>query len=176
MISWGDVLPASRWRFVGATLGAEPTERTLEGSTRTKQAMSIAVADAAHAAARSRGRTGLIAVLVMALDRSLELPHPGSLLVALLPRAHRIGEQVELYTALVLAGPDVRQRPTQLGVPQERREIVDRHHHAHVVHGRVGGRADYAVGERAAAEQPDVSRGCRGDRVFVRDRRVVHPP
>jgi len=50
------------------------------------------------------------------------------------------------------------------------------HNHPHVVHGAVRGRSDRAVGERAAAKQPDVTGrgGCDG--VVKAHCRVGHQP
>jgi hypothetical protein len=104
-------------------------------------------------------------VLLLALDRALQLAHPGALAVAVLPRGHRVGELVQLHPALVLAGPHVGQRAAQLGVPQQRRQIVERDDHADVVDGRVGDRADGEVGDRRAAEQPHVAGRRDGDRL-----------
>jgi hypothetical protein len=75
---------------------------------------------------------------------------------------------VQLHAALPLAGPDVGQRPAQLGVPEQRREIVERDDHADVVDRAVRDRLDRAVGEGAAAEQPDVAG--RGGRDGLRER------
>jgi hypothetical protein len=54
---------------------------------------------------------------VVALDGAMELAHPGSLAVLLAPDGDGVGEDVELHAPVMLAGPHVRQGPTQLGVP-----------------------------------------------------------
>jgi hypothetical protein len=77
---------------------------------------------------------------------------------------------VQLDAALAPAGPDVRQRPAQLCVPQQRREVVERDDHPDVVDRAVGDGLDRAVGERAAAEQPDVAGGGGRDGLGERKR------
>src|SRR5450755_2994090 len=44
-------------------------------------------------------------VLVVAVDRALELAHPGALLVARVPRRDGLGEQVKLHASVPLTGP-----------------------------------------------------------------------
>ena len=84
-------------------------------------------------------------------------------------------EEVQLDAALALAGPDVGQRAAELGVPQQRRQVVDRDDHADVVDGAVRHGPDRDVGERAAAEQPDVAGRRGGDGVVERQGpRAVH--
>ena len=100
---------------------------------------------------------------MVALDRAVEQAHPGPLPVALPPGGHRVGQHVELHAPLVLAGPHVGQRPAQLGVPQQRRQVVERDHHADVVDRAVGGGPDGPVGERPAPEQPQVAGRGGGD-------------
>src|SRR3954469_11724039 len=46
-------------------------------------------------------------VLVMALDRALQLARPGALVVALVPGRDGVAQHVQLDAALALAGPDV---------------------------------------------------------------------
>ena len=81
------------------------------------------------------------------LDRAFEEAHPGALPVALVPGPHRIAEQMELHAPLALARPDVGQRVPQLGVPQERGQLVEGDDHADVVDRAVGDRADRHVGK-----------------------------
>jgi hypothetical protein len=53
-------------------------------------------------------------------------------------------------------------------VPQQRRQVGERHRHPDVVHRAVGDRPDGEVTERAAAEQPHVAgRGGRDGFVEV---------
>ena len=104
-------------------------------------------------------------VLVLARELALELPQPRALAVAVAPRAHRVGEHVQLHAALALARPHVGQRAAELRVPQQRRQVVERDDHPDVVDRRVGDGLDRAVGERAAAEQPQVAGRRHGDRV-----------
>jgi hypothetical protein len=111
---------------------------------------------------------------VAARDRPLEVAHPGLLPVALIPRAHRVGEQVQLHSSLALSGPHVGQRAAELGVPEQRRQVVDRHRHPDVIDGGVRERLDGAVGERAAAKQPDVARPGGGEGVLEAEADVGH--
>ena len=89
-------------------------------------------------------------VLVLAGERPLELARPGALAVAVAPLPHRLVEHVQLHAALALAAPHVRQRLAELGVPQQRRQVVERDDHPDVVDRAVGEGLDRAVGERAA--------------------------
>jgi hypothetical protein len=84
---------------------------------------------------------------VAALDRALELAHPGPLPVALVPRLDGFAEQVELHAPLALTGPDVGQRATQFSVPQERGQVVEGDDHADVVDRAVGDRTGRQVGK-----------------------------
>jgi hypothetical protein len=64
---------------------------------------------------------------------------------------------VQLDAALVLPGPHVGQRLAELGVPEQRREVLEHDRHADVVDRRVGHRPDRPVGDRGAAEDPHVA-------------------
>jgi hypothetical protein len=109
------------------------------------------------------------AVFVTALDlATLEVAHPGRLAVPVAPRRDRVAQQVQLHAALALARPDVGQRAPQLGMPQQRRQVVDRDDHADVVDRAVRHRADRPVGDGSPAKQPDVARSGRGDGVVQR--------
>jgi hypothetical protein len=81
---------------------------------------------------------------------------------------------VQLHAALALAGPDVGQRAPQLGVPQQRRQIVERDDHPHVVDRAVGQRADRQVGGRPTAEEPDVAGRRGGDGLVERQDARAH--
>jgi len=70
---------------------------------------------------------------------------------------------VQLDAALVAARPGVGQGAAQLGVPHQRRQVVEDDGHADVVDRRVRQRADGAVGPAAAPEQPDVTGACELD-------------
>jgi hypothetical protein len=72
---------------------------------------------------------------------------------------------VQLHPALVLARPQIRKRPAQLGVPHQRRQVVDHDGHADVVDGAVGGDLDRAVSGLAAPEEPDVARAGQLERL-----------
>jgi hypothetical protein len=52
--------------------------------------------------------------------------------LALVPCLDGFAEQVELNAAVALPGPHVGQRAPQLGVPQERGQVVEGHDHADV--------------------------------------------
>jgi hypothetical protein len=47
--------------------------------------------------------------------------------------------------------------PAELGVPHQRRQVVDDHRHAYVVDRAVGRYPDRPVGHRVSAEQPHVT-------------------
>jgi hypothetical protein len=64
---------------------------------------------------------------------------------------------VQLDAAVVAAGPEVEQPAAQLGVPHQRRHVVEHDGHPDVVHRAVGHRADSLVGDGAATEQPHVT-------------------
>ena len=72
---------------------------------------------------------------------------------------HPVGlvEAVELGAAVVVAGPHVLDALAGLGVPQQRRQVVEGDDHGDVVDRGVGGDADRPVGDRPPAEQPDVA-------------------
>src|SRR5690606_19639982 len=90
-------------------------------------------------------------------DRVVELAQPGALPVPGGPDDHRVAQVVQLDPAVVVAGPHVRQRPAELGVPHQRRQVVQHDGHADVVDRAVGRPLDGAVGDRAPAEQPYVA-------------------
>jgi hypothetical protein len=100
-----------------------------------------------------------------------ELAQPPALLVAVHPLGHRRLQVVELYAAVVRAGPDVLQPLAELGVPHQRRQVVEDDGHADVVDRSVGQGADRVVGDRVAPEQPEVSRAGELDRCGQRDPR-----
>ncbi len=104
-------------------------------------------------------------VLVRALERALQLAQEGPLAVPLIPGANGVGEHVQLHAALALAGPHVGQGAAELGVPEQGRQVVEHDRHADVVDGAVGDGLDRAVGQRAAAEQPEVAGRRGGHRV-----------
>ena len=86
----------------------------------------------------------------------VQLPQPGPGVVALVPERDRIVQVVQLHPALPLAGPHVRQRPAQFGVPQQRRQVVQHHGHPDVIDRRVGQGLDGPIRRGRPAEQPDV--------------------
>jgi hypothetical protein len=59
--------------------------------------------------------------------------------------------------ALVLPGTPVGQRAAQLGVPEQRRQVLSDDGHPDVVDRGLGERPDRPVGHRAAAEDPPVT-------------------
>ena len=73
--------------------------------------------------ARDRAQHGVVHV---AGGRRVELPQPRALPVPGRPDRDRGAQVVQLHAALVLAGPHVGQRPAQLGVPHQRRQVVER--------------------------------------------------
>ena len=91
------------------------------------------------------------------LGRADQLPEPGLLPVPAAPGGDGVAQVVQLDAALVLTGPGVGQRLAELGVPEQRRHVLEDDGHAHVVDRRVGQRPDRAVGQRGAAEHPHVA-------------------
>ena len=94
--------------------------------------------------------------LHLGIDRRVELAQPRLLLVATGPLLDRRPQVVQLHAAVVGAAPHVQQPLAQLGVPHQRRHVVEDDRHPHVVDGRVGEHPDSLIGSRAAAEQPQV--------------------
>jgi hypothetical protein len=87
----------------------------------------------------------------------LELAQPAALPVPVRPGSHRLAQVVQLRAALVPARPRVGQRATELGVPHQRRQVLDGQRHAHVVDRAVRRHPDRVVGQAAAPEQPQVA-------------------
>src|SRR5215470_12995900 len=83
---------------------------------------------------------------------------------------------MQLHTAMVLAGPQVRQRPAKLGMPHQRRHVIEDDGHADVVHRAVGRDPDRPVDRRLAAEQPQVPGASEVDRGVEVDRGAWHGP
>jgi hypothetical protein len=78
--------------------------------------------------------------------------------------------------AVPISGPDIRQRAPQLGVRQERWQVIEHYDHPDVEDRAGGDSADRQVGERRATEQPDIA-GRRGRDCFrQRLSSLVHPP
>ena len=73
------------------------------------------------------------AVLHLAGDRRVELAQPGPLLVAAGPLLDGRAQVVQLHAAVVAAGPHVEQPLAELGVPHQRRQVVEHHRHPDVV-------------------------------------------
>ena len=68
---------------------------------------------------------------------------------------------MELYAAVMGPGPYVRERSAQLGMPHQRREVLDDDGHADVVDGAVRGQLDGSIRGFDAAEQPNVTSSCQ---------------
>ena len=64
---------------------------------------------------------------------------------------------MQLRAAVVGAGPHVEQPAAELGVPHQRRQIVEDDRHSDVVDGGVGDGTDSVVCGRPAPEQPQVA-------------------
>jgi hypothetical protein len=71
-----------------------------------------------------------------------------------------VGQTMELGAAMGETRPDVRDRPAELGVPQQRWEIVEGEHHADVVDRAVGEGPDGSICGRLPPEQPHVACPC----------------
>ncbi len=100
-------------------------------------------------------------VLLVRGDRHRDLPQPAALAVTRGPHLHRTAQVVQLHAALVPPGPHVRETASELGVPHQRRQVLERDRHPHVVHRCVGQRLDCSVGRGGAAEDPQVPRAGR---------------
>ena len=90
-------------------------------------------------------------------DLGRELPQPGLLAVGARPAVDGLAQVVQLYAAVVAARPDVGQHLGQLGVPHQRRQVVDDDGHPDMVDRRVGQRPDRAIRRRTPAEEPQVA-------------------
>ncbi|MEJ7690020.1 MAG: hypothetical protein WKF76_06085 [Nocardioidaceae bacterium] len=64
---------------------------------------------------------------------------------------------VQLHAAVMGAGPDVEQPAAELGVPHQRRQVVEHDRHPDVVDRGVGDGTNGLLGSRPAAEQPQVA-------------------
>ena len=71
----------------------------------------------------------------------VELAQPGLLAVPPAPGEHGVAQVVQLHAAVVGAGPHVGQRAAQLGVPHQRRQVLEHDRHADVVDRAVGASA-----------------------------------
>ena len=89
-------------------------------------------------------------------DRRIQLAQPGPLTVPAGPDQNRLPQVMQLDTAMPGPGPHVRQGAAELGVPHQRRQVLDGHRHAHVVDRAVGRHLDRAVCHGMPPEQPDV--------------------
>src|SRR6478735_3716631 len=96
-------------------------------------------------------------VLLGLADLRVELADPGVLVVLDLPPRHGLAQVVQLHASVVVAGPHVELLLAELGVEDQRRQVVHDHCHADVVDRRVGDRADRPVRCPTTAEQPDVA-------------------
>ena len=79
------------------------------------------------------------------------MTHEGELLVLLGPHDERLVESVELRATVALAAPHALDALAELGVPQERWQVVQRDHHRHVVHRSMASTTRIA---RSAADFP----------------------
>jgi hypothetical protein len=75
-----------------------------------------------------------------------ELAQPAALVVVVHPPLHDLARVVELNTTVIAAGPHVRQLVAQLGVPDQRRQILDRDSHPDVVDRAVAHRLYRPIG------------------------------
>ena len=72
-------------------------------------------------------------VLGVAGDLTVEVPHERPLVVLPGPDHQRVVEPVELRAPVALAGPHALEALAQLGVPQQRGEVVEGDDHGHVI-------------------------------------------
>jgi hypothetical protein len=73
------------------------------------------------------------------------------------------------------ARPHVSQFVAQLGVPDQRRKVLDRDRHPDVIDWGVAHRLDRPVGAGGAAKQPDIAGPGLVQRPLKRDRAFFHP-
>ena len=62
------------------------------------------------------------------------------------PHRERLVEPVELRATVAVAGPDALEALPELGVPQQRWQVVERNHHRHMVDRRIREDPDRPVG------------------------------
>ena len=91
------------------------------------------------------------------VGRRFQLAQPGPLAVPGGPQRDGRAQVMQLRAAVAAARPQVGQRPAQLGMPHQRRQIIQDHRHADVVDRAVGGQLDSPVGRVMPAEQPYVT-------------------
>jgi len=87
----------------------------------------------------------------------VQLTQPRALPVPVAPDDDRVAQIVQLRATLATARPQVGQRTTELGVPHQRRQIVDDHGHAHMIDGTVRGHPNGAIGHLVAAKEPYIT-------------------
>ncbi len=87
----------------------------------------------------------------------VKLAQPRPLAVPARPYADRIAQVMQLNPATTGTGPHVGQGAAQLGVPHQRRQILDDNRHAHMIDRAVGRHLDRAVGHGVPAEQPHIT-------------------
>ena len=153
--------------YVAATTSAQyvisAPARVARTRPRAQRPASAAVAGNGVPSSRAIVRSS--GVLHLGRDRRVELAQPGALLVAAGPLHDGLAQVVQLHAAVVRPGPHVEQALAELGVPHQRRHVVEHHRHPDVVDRRVGDHPDSVVGSRAAAEQPQVAGAGQVDRV-----------
>ena len=76
----------------------------------------------------------------------IDLTRPRLLAIPMVPLAGSIRESVELRASVGDACPHVRDCPTELSVPQQRRQVVEGNDHADMIDGAVGRCPDCTVG------------------------------
>ena len=106
--------------------------------------------------------------------RRIQLAQPGPLTVPSGPDQNRLAQVMQLGTAMAGAGPHVRQRAAELGVPHQRRQVLDGHRHADVVHRAVGRHLDRAVCHGMPPEQPNIPGARQVHRLVQGDARRRH--
>jgi hypothetical protein len=89
---------------------------------------------------------------------AIELAQPRPLTVPGGPDDGRVAQVMQLHPPVAGARPHIRQGPAKLGVPPQRRQVIDDDRHAHMIDRAVGCHLDRQVGYRAPAEQPHITR------------------
>jgi len=81
---------------------------------------------------------------------------------------------MQLDPAMTGSGPYVGQGAAKLGMPHQRRQVLDGHRQAHVVDRAIGCDLDRAVGRRVPAKQPHVTSAGQIHGLIQGDPRVGH--
>ena len=99
----------------------------------------------------------MIASSICGRHVDVDLAHPRLLAVAMVPLPDGVDQPVELRAAMGDTRPDVGNRVTEFGMPQQRREIIECDDHPDVIDRAVGEGTDRTIGRRLPSKEPDVA-------------------